>query len=150
ADMPFPGEPLACTMNIFRRSGIEAGQHVAIIGAGFLGALLTRLASLAGAHVIAISRRPFSLEMARQMGAEHTIQLTNNYDVVQHVSERTGGRLGERVSEPTGKRGPLDLAADLAAEYGRLIIAGYHQDGLRQINRQQWNWRGLDVINAHE
>lgn len=150
ADKPFPGEPLACAMNIFRRSGIEAGQHVAIIGAGFLGALLTRLASLAGAHVIAISRRPFSLEMSRQMGAEHTIQLTNNYEVVEKVSEITGGRLCERVIEATGQQGPLDLATDLSAEYGRLIIAGYHQDGPRQVNMQQWNWRGLDVINAHE
>ncbi|HEY0007196.1 MAG TPA: hypothetical protein VGB55_00600, partial [Tepidisphaeraceae bacterium] len=33
---------------------------------------------------------------------------------------------------------------------GRLVIAGYHQDGLRQVNVQLWNWRGLDVINAHE
>jgi threonine dehydrogenase-like Zn-dependent dehydrogenase len=30
------------------------------------------------------------------------------------------------------------------------VIAGYHQDGERRINLQQWNWRGLDVINAHE
>jgi threonine dehydrogenase-like Zn-dependent dehydrogenase len=33
---------------------------------------------------------------------------------------------------------------------GRLIIAGYHQDAPRQVNMQLWNWRGLDVINAHE
>jgi len=150
ADTPFPGEPLACAMNIFRRSGIEQGQHVAIIGAGFLGALLTRLASLAGAHVIAISRRPYSLEIARKMGAEHTVQLNNNYEVFQKVSEITAGRMCERVIEATGKQGPLDLAGDLTAEYSRLIIAGYHQDGPRTINMQQWNWRGLDVINAHE
>ena len=36
---PFPGEPLGCAINIFRRSGIEAGQTVAIVGIGFLGAL---------------------------------------------------------------------------------------------------------------
>ena len=30
------------------------------------------------------------------------------------------------------------------------MIAGYHQDGLRQVNMQQWNWLGIDVINAHE
>src|SRR5690348_2284119 len=34
---PFPGEPLACAMNIFRRSDIRAGQRVAIVGIGFLG-----------------------------------------------------------------------------------------------------------------
>jgi NADPH2:quinone reductase len=33
---------------------------------------------------------------------------------------------------------------------GRLIVAGYHQGGLRQVDMQLWNWRGLDVINAHE
>jgi len=31
-----------------------------------------------------------------------------------------------------------------------MIVAGYHQGGLRQVNMQLWNWRGLDVINAHE
>ncbi|OQA04321.1 MAG: hypothetical protein BWY69_00019 [Planctomycetes bacterium ADurb.Bin401] len=33
---------------------------------------------------------------------------------------------------------------------GKLIIAGYHQDGIRKINMQVWNWKGIDVINAHE
>src|SRR5690606_28097809 len=45
---------------------------------------------------------------------------------------------------------PLDLAGELCAERGRLVVAGYHQDGPRQVNMQQWNWRGLDVVNAHE
>src|ERR671913_103201 len=72
AGQPFPGEPLGCAMNIFRRSGIEAGQTVAIVGIGFLGAVLTRLAADAGARVIAISRRSFSLELARAMGAVET------------------------------------------------------------------------------
>jgi len=44
----------------------------------------------------------------------------------------------------------LDLAGELAKERGRLVIAGYHQDGVRQVNMQMWNWKGLDVINAHE
>jgi hypothetical protein len=43
-----------------------------------------------------------------------------------------------------------DLAGELCAERGRLVIAGYHQDGMRQVNVQLWNWRGIDVINAHE
>src|SRR5947209_12581811 len=56
AGEPFPGEPLGCAMNIFARSDIRAGQIVAIVGIGFLGAILTRLATDAGARVIAISR----------------------------------------------------------------------------------------------
>jgi threonine dehydrogenase-like Zn-dependent dehydrogenase len=54
------------------------------------------------------------------------------------------------VIEAVGKQWPLDLAGELTRERGRLIVAGYHQDGPRQVNMQLWNWRGLDVINAHE
>jgi threonine dehydrogenase-like Zn-dependent dehydrogenase len=147
---PFPGEPLGCAMNVFRRSDIAAGQTVAIIGVGFLGAVLTRLASQAGAHVIAISRRPFSLDVARRMGAAETIPMEDHYGIIARVKELTGGALCHRVIEAVGKQWPLDLAAELTCERGKLIIAGYHQDGPRQVNMQLWNWRGLDVINAHE
>jgi threonine dehydrogenase-like Zn-dependent dehydrogenase len=150
AGKPFPGEPLGCAMNIFRRSGIEAGQSVAIVGVGFLGAILTRLAADAGARVIAISRRPFSLELARAFGAAETIRMDDYHAIIGRVKELTGGKFCERVIEAVGKQWPLDLAAELTRERGRLILAGYHQDGPRQVNMQLWNWRGLDVVNAHE
>src|SRR5690606_9135096 len=130
--------------------GIRAGQRIAIIGIGFLGAILTRLASRAGAKVIAISRRPFSLAIAERMGASITIAIEDKSVVLDAVREITDGRFCERVIEATGKQYPLELAAELTGERGRLIIAGYHQDGPRQVNMQLWNWRGLDVVNAHE
>lgn len=147
---PFPGEPLACAMNIFRRAAIRPGQRVAIVGIGFLGAILTRLASLAGAEVVAISRRPFSREIAEMMGARHTVPLDDRSDSRDQTFELSSGMPFERVIEATGKQMPLDLAGDLIAERGRLVIAGYHQDGPRMVDMQQWNWRGIDVINAHE
>jgi threonine dehydrogenase-like Zn-dependent dehydrogenase len=147
---PFPGEPLGCAMNIFRRGGISAGQTVAIVGVGFLGALLTRLAKDAGARVIAISRRPFSLGVAKEMGADETIPMDDHWRIIEQVKELTGGVFCDRVIEAVGKQWPLDLSAELTRERGRLVIAGYHQDGPRQVNMQMWNWRGLDVINAHE
>jgi threonine dehydrogenase-like Zn-dependent dehydrogenase len=52
--------------------------------------------------------------------------------------------------EAVGKQGALDVAGEITGIRGRLVIAGYHQDGPRQVNMQLWNWRGLDVINAHE
>lgn len=149
-DVPVPGEPLGCACNIFRRSGIEAGHTVAIVGIGFLGALLTQLASHAGARVIALSRRPFALEVARSCGAAHAIALDDHHRVLEQVKALTDGRWCERVIEATGLQWPLDVAGELTAERGRLIIAGYHQDGTRQVNMQLWNWRGIDVINAHE
>jgi threonine dehydrogenase-like Zn-dependent dehydrogenase len=150
AGSPFPGEPLGCAMNILRRSEIEAGQTVAIVGIGFLGAILTRLATDAGARVIAISRRPFSLDLARHMGAAEAIPMEDHHAIVGQVKELTGGGFCDRVIEAVGKQWPLDLAAELTRERGRLIVAGYHQDGPRQVNMWLWNWRGIDVINAHE
>jgi len=150
ADQPFPGEPLGCAMNIFRRSDIRAGDTVAIIGIGFLGAILTRLATDAGARVIAITRRAFALDVARGMGAAHLIAMEDHVAIIEEVKALTGGVFCDRVIEAVGKQWPLDLAGELTRERGRLVIAGYHQDGPRQVNMQLWNWRGLDVVNAHE
>jgi len=147
--MAFPGEPLGCAFNIFRRADIRPGQTVAIIGIGFLGAILTRLAADAGARVVAISRRPSSLALARRYGAAETIVMEDR-GIIDQVGALTGGRLCERVIEAAGKQWPLDLAGELTAERGKLIVAGYHQDGSRQVDMQLWNWRGIDVVNAHE
>ena len=150
AGLDLPLEPFGCAMNIFRRSDVGAGQAVAILGIGFLGAILVRLASNAGARVIAISRRQESLDLARKMGAAETIPMHDHWQIIERVRELTGGTFCDRVIEAVGKQWPLDLAAELTREGGRLIIAGYHQDGPRQVNMQLWNWRGFDVANAHE
>jgi threonine dehydrogenase-like Zn-dependent dehydrogenase len=146
----FPGEAIGCAMNIFRRSEIEAGQTVAIIGAGFLGNLLIQLAKSAGARVIAISRREAARELAKQCGADETIPMNDHWELVGRVKELTQQRGAERVIECVGAQWPLDIANDIIGERGRLIIAGYHQDGPRQVNMQNWNWLGIDVVNAHE
>jgi threonine dehydrogenase-like Zn-dependent dehydrogenase len=150
AGKPFPGEPLGCAMNIFRRSDIRAGQAVAIVGIGFLGAVLTRLATDAGARVIAISRRRSSLDLATAFGAAETVVMDDHWRIVEDVKRITGEALCERVIEAVGKQWPLDLAGELVGFGGKLIVAGYHQDGPRQVNMQGWNWKGIDVINAHE
>lgn len=150
AGKPFPGEPLGCAMNIFARSRIEAGQTVAILGIGFLGALLVQLAKHAGARVIAISQRDFSLATAQECGADEVVKMDDHWQIIEQVKALTNGQFCERVIECTGKEWPLNLAGELCAERGTLIIAGFHQDGLRQVNIQLWNWRGLDVVNAHE
>lgn len=145
---PFPGEPLGCVMNIFDRSDIAADQTVAVVGIGFLGALLTQLAAAAGARVIALSRRASSLEVAEQMGAAELVSV--EADAVGAVEKATDRHLCDRVIECTGKQRPLDIAGAITRTRGRLVIAGYHQDGRRSVDMQMWNWRGLDVVNAHE
>ena len=149
-NIPFPGEPLGCAMNIFERSAILPGHTVAIVGSGFLGVLLCQLCKAAGAKVIAISKRAYSREVAAESGADEVVQFNDRWQAANQVSEITGNQLCHRVIEATGKQEGLDLATEIIAEYGRLIIAGYHQDGQRQVDVQKWNWKAIDVINAHE
>jgi NADPH:quinone reductase len=145
---PFPGEALGCAVNVLKRSGITAGETVAVVGAGFLGCLIIQLAVAAGARVLAVSRRQSSLRSAEAMGAEETILLEES--VVERVEQLTDGELCDVVIEAAGVQGTLDVAGALTRTRGRLVIAGFHQDGSRQVDLQLWNWRGLDVINAHE
>jgi 2-desacetyl-2-hydroxyethyl bacteriochlorophyllide A dehydrogenase len=146
----FPGEAVGCALNVFRRSEIVAGDTVAILGIGFLGALLTSLAVQAGAKVLALARRPFALELAGRCGAAVLIPMDDHGRIIERVRELTNGTLCQKVIEATGQPWPLDLAGELTAVRGRLVVAGYHQDGPRSVNMQTWNWKGLDVINAHE
>jgi threonine dehydrogenase-like Zn-dependent dehydrogenase len=135
-DVPFPGEALGCALNIFSRSGVRAGSTVGVVGAGSLGLLLVQLCVGAGAKALVFSRRTSSLELARSFGAETPAEpLDESCDV---------------VIEAAGVQATLDLATRLVRVRGRLVIAGYHQDGPRSVDMQLWNWRGLDVVNAHE
>jgi threonine dehydrogenase-like Zn-dependent dehydrogenase len=137
-------------MNILRRADIHPGKHVAVIGMGFLGLLLTRLVATSGASVTSLSRRSASLEHARRWGASDTIVMDDHGAAVRRAFEVTAGQGFDRVIEAAGKQWPLDLAGEIVREGGKLVVAGYHQDGPRQVNMQQWNWKGIDVINAHE
>ena len=146
----FPGEALGCAVNIFRRADIRPGEWVAVVGIGFIGALLVALAARAGARVVAISRRAYSLETARRMGAGETLSLDHPRRVIERILRQTAGAGCACVVEAAGEQATLDVAAELVRVRGRLVIAGYHQDGERRVNMQLWNWRGIDVINAHE
>jgi threonine dehydrogenase-like Zn-dependent dehydrogenase len=139
-DRPCPGEALGCVLSVFRKARIAAGETIAVLGVGFLGALLIQLAVRRGARVVAVSRRGFSLDVARRMGAAETIPLKEGVALPSV----------DCVIEATGKQAPLDLSGRLLREGGRLVIAGYHQDGPRQVDMQLWNWRAFDIVNAHE
>jgi threonine dehydrogenase-like Zn-dependent dehydrogenase len=135
-DLPFPGEALGCAMNVFARSEVRAGDTVAVVGAGFLGLLLVQLCAGAGARTLVFSRRRTGLELARHLGADTPVDLPEEQC---DVAIETGGQ-----------QETLDLASRLPRIRGRLVLAGFHQDGPRTVDLQSWNWRGLDVINAHE
>ncbi|HWC14828.1 MAG TPA: zinc-binding dehydrogenase [Actinomycetota bacterium] len=146
---PFPGEAVGCAMNVWERARATPEHTIAVVGIGFIGALLVRLAASWGARVIALSRRDFALKVALSAGASEVIELSED-NAASAVEELTSGEMCDVVIEAAGKQQTLDVAAALVKVRGHLVIAGYHQDGPRTVDMQSWNWRGLDVTNAHE
>lgn len=146
------GEPVACAVNVSHRAGVKEGDVVVLLGTGFLGALLLQLLRRSGApkpaRVITVSRRRLAPEMADRLGVDESLAYED--DVRSRVGAVTNGEMADVVIEATGKQRPLDLGGELTRVRGRLIVAGYHQDGPRTVNMQLWNWRGIDVVNAHE
>jgi hypothetical protein len=62
--------------------------------------------------------------------------------IIERVKELTGGKF----LRPRDRGGRQAMAARprrrAHRERGKLIVAGYHQDGPRQVNMWLWNWRG--------
>ncbi len=139
-DRPLLGEPLACAMGVAKRAGWSSGQSLAVVGFGYLAALAVSL--MAPATWVAFSRRTSARELALSLGASAAYDYSS-------VPESCWDSF-DVVIEAAGAQQTLDVATWLTTVRGRLVIAGYHADGARTVNMQSWNWKGLDVINAHE
>jgi threonine dehydrogenase-like Zn-dependent dehydrogenase len=146
------GEPISCVISAARRTRVEHGDTVAIVGLGFMGLLMLQAIRLKGpARIIAIDVRPEVLEMARRYGADETMtpdQVPDNYKL---TSWSNLGKTGvDTAIEASGTQAGLTLAGQMVHEHGMLSILGYHQGGPRQVDMELWNWKALDVLNAHE
>jgi NADPH:quinone reductase len=146
----FPGEAVGCAINAFHRAGVEPHHTVAVVGVGFLGALLLQLAGATARWTVALSRREYARAVSERCGADAVVDPGDPRAAIERVRELTDGQGCDVVFEAAGLQETLDLATGLTAVRGRLVIVGFHQDGPRQVDMQTWNWRGLDVVNAHE
>src|SRR5206468_1118019 len=72
-----PLEPLATVVHGMAESGIELGDTVVVHGAGPIGLMFVRLATLRGANVISVDQTPWRLQQAQLAGAVQTIDLSD-------------------------------------------------------------------------
>jgi L-idonate 5-dehydrogenase len=74
-------EPLAVALHATTRAGGMLGKRVLVTGCGPIGALAILAARRAGAaEIIATDLSDFTLNMARRMGADHTINMAHAPD----------------------------------------------------------------------
>lgn len=143
------GEPIGCVVNGVNRSQIKLGDTVVLVGVGFMGLIMLQLVKLKGAsRIIALDTRDSALAQAKAFGADVCLNPTT-CDVKEEVARLTQDKGADVVIELTGAQPGLDLATELTSIRGTLVIFGFHVQP-RTVNMFLWNWRGLDVVNAHE
>ncbi|WP_045234803.1 NAD(P)-dependent alcohol dehydrogenase [Deinococcus pimensis] len=86
-------EPLAVGIWAARKGAVASGHAVAVFGAGPIGCTTLQAARAAGATtLIAVDLEDFRLDLARRVGATHTINARHE-DPVARIRELTGGDL---------------------------------------------------------
>lgn len=136
------GEPLGCVVEGRRRTRVTAGDHVTLVGAGYMGLLMLELLTVTGAgHVTVVDPRADARERAIALGAAEALAPEDlEWDRAEDGSDV--------VIEASGTQPGLDLATRLVRQHGIFSILGYHQ-AVRSVDMQAWNWKAIDVVNAH-
>jgi L-iditol 2-dehydrogenase len=99
------------------------GESVAVIGLGVSGQLHVQIAKARGAgKVIGISRSRFKNELAKELGADLTIE--SGSGAVEKVLEATEGRGADVVIESTGVMASLAEAIRMVRFGGRVVLFG--------------------------
>ena len=125
-------EPLSCVVGALARVPHQAGDAVAIIGAGPMGLLYAQMYRLLGAgKIIVADISPYRLRFAEQMGADAALNPTEG-DLSHAVRQLTG--LGaDVVIDAVGNQ--LGMAVQLARRGGHILLFGLRPHDSPQINQ---------------
>ncbi|MCY4151290.1 MAG: zinc-binding dehydrogenase [Aestuariivita sp.] len=105
--------------------GLVAGESVVVTGPGPIGLMGAAVAKALGAQpVILTGTRNNRLEIGRQLGADHVINVRNE-DVVKRVRELTGGVGVDYVVECAGAPNGLNEAAQMVNRGGKICLAAF-------------------------
>lgn len=111
--------------------GVQLGDTVLVLGPGQRGLSAVIAARAAGAGTIIVTglaRDGRKLELAREFGADHTINV-DEADTVEAVRDLTGGRLADVVLELTPMAtAPVLDALNAVRHGGRVVLAGLKGD----------------------
>jgi len=105
--------------------GLVAGESVVVTGPGPIGLMGAAVAKALGAQpVILTGTRDNRLEIGKQLGADHVINVRNE-DVVEKVRELTGGKGVDYVVECAGAPNGLNEAAQMLNRGGKICLAAF-------------------------
>jgi len=108
---------------VLNTAGVPAGTSVAVFGLGGVGLSAVMGARVCGAHpIVAVDVVPWKLQLARELGATHTVD-ARQPDLVEAVRDATGGG-AEFAFECAGSEQVLRQAYEATARGGVTVTVG--------------------------
>ena len=142
-------EPLKCIATIVRSAPPQLGDHVMVMGCGFMGLLtLAGLVGKAPASLIAVDLLENRLQIAREIGATHTLN-AKDPDFLKQVQDITEGRGTDIVYEVTGNAAAAELGAKtLRPHRATYALAGWYGKPA-QYTLRNWTTKGAVIVTPH-
>ena len=114
---------------IENNAGLRMGEAVVVFGAGGIGLNMIQAAALLSASVIiAVDLFDSRLELARQLGATHTIN-SSREDAEARISELLEGQPLDVFIDNTGVPAVIEQGYRLTPGQGRVILVGVPRQG---------------------
>jgi len=129
-----------------KRARVEAGEIVAIVGAGPIGIGAMQYAKSLGARTIVIDIAPQSLEKAKSLGADDVIDSSSS-DPVEELMKLTSGFGAHAVVECVGKPVTIEMTVNLVAPAGRIAIVGVGDQKV-SFPQQVFNKKEIDYFGV--
>jgi len=130
------------------RTRLQPGEWLLVTGAaGGVGLTAVEIGKAMGAHVIACAASPEKLAIAREHGADHLIDYSNE-DLRERVKAITGGRGADVIYDPVGGD-VFDACLRSIAWGGRIIIIGFAAGRISQIPANIVLVKNIDVIGFY-
>ena len=138
------GEPIACAVFAGMTSGVELGDTVAVIGAGFAGQIIAQTAKAKGAYkVIVADVVEGKLELAKRMGADIAIN-AKTQDVLDVVLGETKGFGVDVVIEAAGYGETIGTGTEILKHGGILGLYSWVLDPV-SMSIDRWHNDGFDI-----
>jgi len=117
-------EPIGCCLHGLEQVRIAHGDRVVIIGAGWIGLIMTQLVRLRGAGAVIVSEpKQAKRAHAARLGADQVVDpLTQDLQGI--VRERTDGAGADLVIEVVGSARTAAQALELVSAGGQVLIFG--------------------------
>jgi propanol-preferring alcohol dehydrogenase len=142
---PVDAAPLTCagvtTYKAVKISEARSSDLVAVFGVGGLGHLAVQYAHITGAAVVAVDINDARLQTAHELGAEHTINASEEDPVA--AIQRLGGADAAIATAVSPK--PFQQAFRSLARGGRLVCVGLPADNHLEIPIFETVLGGLDL-----